>query len=718
MRVHLRLALVAAAFAALAALTSIAIPPYEAPDETIHLDYVFHLRLRAALPVMTGDPATTVGGQQAFHPPLYYALAALLTLPADPSGYREAQRINWFQQFDRSLPGNKNVVIHEQSGLLPFRGPTLAVHLARLASVLCGVVTVVLGGLAAREAGLADGAALLVAGFIATLPQFVFLSAVTNSDNAVIAAAAAAVYVSLRLLRRGVTTAGVVALGIAGGLATLAKMSGAIVAALALAGLLLAHWGGRARGRSLARDLLLLAVPAAALSGWWFVRNLALYGDPLAWRELVVLADAIVRRDLSPAAIAAELLTLRHSSWALFGWGNVGLPDWAYLVFDAVVLLGLAGWLLRLRRRPALQNDGVTPQPRAALLLLSWCAAFAVALGRWIAAFEHGGQGRLWFPALVPFAILLVSGLAGLLPRRRLALPLLVVASLGALAAAAPWAVIRPAYAAPLPPPGPVPENIRAPFSPGLELVGYRFAPERVVPGEVATLWLWWRVDRPVDSDLAVQLRVLARDFRPVAEVRSYPAAGSTTFDQHAAGTVLADHHYFRVPHTLDAPDYLRVEIALLERRSRAAIVSERGMVTVGPLRVTGGVWPPKGMTQAELAIPGALRLDGVRIEQYPPEQAASGGSLALLLAWTAEARARTAAARIELLDPAGRVVVAADRGLGSWHLVEQWRAGDRFVDELDLDLPPWLEDGDYHVRLMATVDGKSAAGSVGVVRR
>lgn len=715
---RLCLALLATAFAALAIVTSLAVPIYEAPDETIHLDYVLHLRQHGTLPVMTGDPATTVAGQQAFHPPLYYALAALLTLPADPTGYRESQQVNWFQQFDRAVPGNKNVVIHDPREQFPFTGPMLALHLARLASVLCGVMTVVFAGLAAREAGLGDGAALLVAGVVAALPQFVFLSAVTNSDNAVIAASTVALFLSLRLIARRVTTGVVIALGVTSGLAVLAKMSGTLVGVLALAGLLLAYWTGRAGGRSLTRDLLLLALPWVGLSGWWFARNVLLYGDPLAWRELLALADAIVRRDSSPAALVAELLTLRESSWALYGWGNVGLPDWAYAAFDVVLLLGLAGWLRRLRRRPVFEHDGVTPSGLATVVLVGWCAAFALALGRWIVTFEHGGQGRLWFPALAAFAILLVSGLGGLLPRFRLVVPAGVVGGLAALAIAAPWAVIRPAYAAALPPAGPVPENVRAPFSPGLELVGYRFVPERVVPGELATLWLWWRVVRPVEGDLAVRLRVLARDFRPLLETRSYPVAGSATFDRLAVGALVADGQTFRLPRQADAPDSLRVEIDLLDRRSGATIASERGMVTVGPLRVEGGPWPPPGMTPAPLVVPGALRLDGVRLEDYPPERPASGGSLALLLAWTADGPARRAAARLELLDPAGRVVVAADRGLGSWHVVEWWRAGDRFVDELDLDLPAGLEPGDYHLRLRATVDGESAAEVIGAVRR
>ncbi|GIW08420.1 MAG: hypothetical protein KatS3mg060_3225 [Dehalococcoidia bacterium] len=317
-------------------------------------------------------------------------------------------------------------------------------------------------------------------------------------------------------------------------------MSGALIGILAVVGLLLARSNERGpERRSLLCDLTLLTAPMAAIAGWWYLRNLFLYGDPLGWDEMLVLIDAILRRDPSPAALFAEALKLRESSWALFGWGNVGLPDWAYLAFDAVLALSAIGWLLRLRRQPSFPKDGVTPYPLATLLLAGWCAAFALVLARWMAVNEHGGQGRLWFPAIAPFAILFVSGLAGLLPRLPLAGPAAAIAGLGAVAVRRAVAYRAPSvrrtnttsWTDP-------PDNVQASFAPGLALVGFRLDPERVAPGQRTMLWLWWRIDRPVDGDLAVRLRVLARDFQPISETVSYPAAGTATFDRLPTGTL------------------------------------------------------------------------------------------------------------------------------------------------------------------------------------
>ncbi|MFN8532329.1 MAG: DUF2142 domain-containing protein [Dehalococcoidia bacterium] len=714
MTFRLRLTLLAVGFAALAALTSAAIPLYEAPDETIHLDYVFALRQGSGLPVMTGDPATTVGGQEAFHPPLYYAVAALLALPADPTGYREAQRINWYQQFDRRQAGNANVVIH---GAEP-PGPSLAIHLARLASVLFGTATIVFSGLAAREAGLGDGLALLTSAFVAAVPQFVFVSAVANADSAAIAASTATLYLALRLLARPVTNLGVVVLGAAGGLAAMTKVSGALSGALALGALILARRIQRTR-RPLLTDLALLAAPAALITGWWFARNVLLYGDPLGWNQMLILIDAIVRRDPSPSEILAETVKLRESSWALFGWGNVGLPDWAYFLFDAVVLLGLVGWGWRLLRRPVDWRDGRTPLPTAALLLVGWIAVYALFLARWIVVNEHGGQGRLWFPAIAAFSILLLSGLAALVPRRPLMLPACVVGGLAVLAILAPWLVILPAYAVPASPTVLAEASGPARFG-EIELIGYRLEPETIQPGGQGTLWLWWRTERADTRDLAVRLRVLARDFRPVVETISYPGAGTLPIDRWTVGALVTDPHRLRIPRSLDAPDYLRIEVSLVDRASgEALVVGNERHLTLGPWRVEGtGPWPPAGVAPASLRLDGRLDLTGATVELYPPEAPNSGGSIAVLLYWTAQAPAAGARATLSLVDPTGRTVVSADRALGTWHRIADWRAGDHFVDELDLDLPASLPAGEYAVWLAAAADGVQGVATVGAVRR
>ncbi|MCL6647583.1 MAG: phospholipid carrier-dependent glycosyltransferase [Chloroflexi bacterium] len=714
-----RLGLLALAFALLATTFSFAIPLYEAPDETIHLDYVIWLREGRGLPVMTGDPTTTPGGQEAFHPPLYYALAALFTLPADPTGYREAQRVNWYQQFAPDLPGNKHVMVRPP-GEHPFQPPLLALHLARLASVLCGVATVVLTALVARLAGLGEELALLAAALVAALPQFVFLSAVTNADSAVIAASTATLASALWLLQRPLSLPRALLLGGTAGLAAVSKGSGVLVVALATVVLgmaLLAGQGWRQPRRCVAQ-LLCFAVGPTMLAGWWFARNFVLYGELLGWQQLNRLAAALVRQELTLPALLQDAAELRTSSWALFGWGNVALPEALYFGFDGLLLLAGLGWVLHWRR----PRPGLIPTSPALVVLLLWLGAFLGALVRWAIAFEHAAQGRLWFPALTAFSILVVSGLAQLFPRVPTLLPGLGVGGLASVAGLALPLVILPAYAAPVPPAEPPPTNVRATFGEAVELLGYRFVPERAAPGEFVTLQLWWRAHQPLTRDAAIQLRLLARDFRPVATMRSYPAAGTRPFDWWQPGEVVFDPHTFRLPRTVEPPDYLRLELGILDRGSgqllpvRDAAGRPVGTsVTLAPLRVPGGSWPPGG-TPMDLELPGTLTLASARMELAPPEGDGQGPTLTLLLAWVAARPLPDARATLRLVTPGGAVIVAGEQPLGSWHRASDWRAGDRFVDELDFSLPAGLLPGPYDLWLDVTGGGQQASARLGKV--
>ncbi|MCS7001758.1 MAG: hypothetical protein NZ518_02805, partial [Dehalococcoidia bacterium] len=70
-------------FMALASWYSVVVPAFEAPDETIHVEFITHLARGNGLPVLPTEgygPA----GQEAAQPPLYYLLGAAATLAAPP----------------------------------------------------------------------------------------------------------------------------------------------------------------------------------------------------------------------------------------------------------------------------------------------------------------------------------------------------------------------------------------------------------------------------------------------------------------------------------------------------------------------------------------------------------------------------------------------------------------------------------------------------------
>ena len=121
------------------------------------------------------------------------------------------------------------------------------------------------------------------------------------------------------------------ALGCLLGLALLSKLSALGLVALTGLAVLLAAWRARS-WRALIGNSLAVGLPALAVAGWWYVRNWALYRDPLAWN--VWQANILLR--VIPAGwrtILAELGSLERSFWGLFGWLNVPYPAWVYAAF-------------------------------------------------------------------------------------------------------------------------------------------------------------------------------------------------------------------------------------------------------------------------------------------------------------------------------------------------------------------------------------------------
>jgi len=189
------LALILLLYVALAAWYSLTIPLGEAPDEVPHFTYVRYLTGHGRLP-------TTTEEHEAFQPPLYYVLGAVLTAPIqDEAASPFAVQAN--AHFDVSDPRSpKNLLLHSAVEDWPYRGWVLAWHLVRLLSIALGAVTVWatfhLGRAILPDQPLI---ALTMAALTAFTPQFLFMSAVVNNDNAATAFSALILWRMAVLLR-------------------------------------------------------------------------------------------------------------------------------------------------------------------------------------------------------------------------------------------------------------------------------------------------------------------------------------------------------------------------------------------------------------------------------------------------------------------------------------------------------------------------------------
>ncbi len=282
-RYRLCLAAVLGLYLALALSSSALVPLFEAPDELTHYALVRHLATNGLrLPV---QDATNPGpwAQEGSQPPLYYFLAALGTLWIDAATPPQSQ-INPHADIG-VVPddGNINHMIHDPAlEAFPWRGTALAVHVARLLSALMGAVTVLTTALIAREVFPAwPQVTLAAAALNAALPMFTFISGTVNNDNLANMLAGLLTWQVMRLGRKDAapswwTYAG---LGVLAGAALLTKLSLGLLALLVALALL--------RLSILRRDWRPLVVGGAisggvalALAGWWYLRNMQLYGDP------------------------------------------------------------------------------------------------------------------------------------------------------------------------------------------------------------------------------------------------------------------------------------------------------------------------------------------------------------------------------------------------------------------------------------------------------
>lgn len=454
------LALILALFIILGFSYALLTPAFEASDELWHYPMVQHLAGGNPLPVQVFDPALAgPWNQEASQPPLYYYLAAALTFWIDQSDMDAVRWLNPHVDNGVLTPdGNNNLVIHDPAAD-PWSGALLAVRVVRLASVLLSAVTVYLTWhIAAETAPDRPEIALGAAAINAFLPMFLFISGAVNNDNLAVLLASLAILMMIRIVTRRrigyfpVRAREWAALGVVIGLAALTKEGTLGLFPMAFGTAVVSAWqrlvadadrqsavGGNnpvyTRGLlpalgGVLKAMILVVVPAALIAGWWYYRNIVLYGDFLGWSAFI----AVLGQRGHPASLI-QLWGERHgflmSFWGLFGGVNIPMPSWVYTVLNTVMLLGVIGFLVYMVRLLVSEVRAwrggnaswfarllrIVERNFGLIVNLLFTAAVVYGLIQW-ATTTWSSQGRLVFTAISSIATLLALGLAGWLPRR------------------------------------------------------------------------------------------------------------------------------------------------------------------------------------------------------------------------------------------------------------------------------------------------------------
>ncbi|MBN2471816.1 MAG: hypothetical protein JXN59_13930 [Anaerolineae bacterium] len=706
------LALILAVYLSLGIGYSLTTPLFEASDELSHYPLVQHLAASGLrLPVQ--NPAeVALWKQEGGQPPLYYFLAALATSRIDTSDFFTVYQLNPHADIGIVPPdGNVNMAVHAgEQAAFPWRGTALAVHVARLLSVLMGAITVLTTYLIGREVLPAQpGVALVAAALNALLPMFLFISGSVNNDNLSNMLAGLLLWRVMRLLRRS-TLPGwgeLMAIGLLAGAALLAKLSLGflllfVAGAFVNLSVRLRSWRPVLVGGAVSGGVAIL------VAGWWYARNWQLYGDLTG---LNVFLDIVGRRAVR--ANAAQLLTEQESFfrswWGAFGGMNVLYPAWVYSLFNAIGLIGILGFglyaVLWLRGR---LPDRWRADGPALLMLAAWPVVAFISLLSWT-SITWASQGRLLFIAIGPVSCWLAIGLGWWLPRwPRRAVWLLAIALFGLAALLTPPLVIRPAYTPPALDaglPASLPGAVHTFYVPGatepiLRLRGYELLTETARPGEQIDLRLHWEVTRQPDQRWSLFVHVLDGVDVIAAQRDRYPGRGLLATEALQAGQAWSEQVTVALPEGLYAPDTLRVMLGFYNRATGERLLLEPGGESMLPL---GSVLVLPRDPAAAIPNPrtddfaGQFALRGYEVSG---RWLRPGDPLEVSLYWEAQGRPeRDYTVFVHLIDIPTLSIYAGSDARPSLP-TSTWRPGEIIVDTHLLTLSPETPPGTYDLEV------------------
>jgi len=512
-------------------------PHFEASDSDEHVGVIKWIAETGTLPVQAAEH-DHLHAQEASQPPLYYLLMSLVWSALDTSDFADYFQRNplvYMGHPDRL--GNRNLAFYRQPYPPDLQGASLALYVIRLLTLGLATATVAAIYQSARTV-LPDhpGFALLAGALTAFNPMFLFISTSISNDVLVTMFASLSCWLALLTLRYGFDARRSLVLGILLALAILSKLSGLTLApVLALAGVWQLWRTGDRRGFAIFFGAISL-VPLL-LAGWWFIRNLTLYGE--LFGTATMLENFGGRSIPLAQLLLGEFIGLRISYWGLFGSFSIFTNDMHYLVMDAVSLIGAFGLLIFLAK-----NRRNRFRISAAGFLGIYLAIGAVML-IWWAQQTTASTGRLLFPYVTSISVLLALGLGALrVP------PPLIVLPMFAFSIAAPFLYIIPQYDHP-------PTVDRVPATAvettirwdDIALVAYeRPAPARWAPGDEIPLTLYWRPLKATDEPQALFISLITSAGEALATIDSFPGWGTLPTTWWGDDVIYRDDYILQIP--------------------------------------------------------------------------------------------------------------------------------------------------------------------------
>lgn len=434
-------------------------PPWQSPDEQVHFAYAQELASDGALPGNAHKQTFSTDQGLALQATDLNGVALHAQVPAvwDPALVRawkaQQARLPASQRHDGGGPNSAEpnpplyyALLAPPYWLASATGGTVIDHMygMRVWSGLLLLLTVTATWLLAGELfGRRRLLQTAAAGIVALQPETTFLTSMTNPDALLIALWTVGTWLGVRVLRRGLTLRGGVALGLVGAAAVLTKATGyalllTVLLVFLVSGVRLWRRGAGNWRRTVVACLLALVVP---VGGWLIVARVT---NRPAVNSATTVGAAVNPLNMNYDDFAHyvrnfyapdwSLSSIDHSSaaslwiagaWGRFGFVDVNLPANVVGILRALSLLAVVGGLVGLIRL-ARRRSGFDPW--IPIFLVVVCVLLLAALHyadfQQIASAAAAGQpppafmqGRYLLPIVGVLACFATAGLT-LVPRR------------------------------------------------------------------------------------------------------------------------------------------------------------------------------------------------------------------------------------------------------------------------------------------------------------
>lgn len=607
--------------AILATVSSITNPLFEPPDELQHYQFVRRLLTDKKLPIQEIDGTVT----QFHQPPLYYLGGALLVAAAeDPETIPDRNPFWAYFAAGEVNRDNKSQFMNPRSLAFPYKGTALVMHGLRLWSLLLSLGTVV--GVWLIGTTLWPSRPMMVAAVLAIAvlnPMFLYISGAVNNDSLVILCGAFVLWFTLRAMADNFSWPTTIFIGLFWSLALLAKVTGLMLVAVWGTALILISWQKRDWRLFLSRLGAILGI-VLVLAGWWFIRNIAIYGEPFALeRQLTVWGS---RELFRWSHIIPDLSYAWTTYWGRFGYGQVPVPHLIYWSLFIGAIIAIAGLLIGYRR--STDMTPWRPWDRWIIFVLGISTLVYVAsLIYYIFRSPTGANGRYVFPILPAFAVLMVLGLTSWVRRtsnQRL-LHSGIVIFLVALAIYSIAFFLPRTYAQPRQlTEAEVHKQFDSPqqviWNDQIELLGVSFDPVEINQGEEVTVTTCWTTRVTIDDDYALAIHLLDNEFQSFGQRDSYHGQGTYPTSFWQPGDIFCDSYEVAVSREVENPLVVDVSLTLYTFGSGEKILAETAtasildIVPVGQVKLLPTDGPP---IETGDAIPLASFDQGLSIVDY-----------------------------------------------------------------------------------------------------